>query len=149
MTSDPVNKGYIVWPEPGPRKPDGSWPNNTVDDLPYQENGWYDDGQGGMVIYAVVLESKAGTMVNQWDLCPRATLSHLLFGKKDEIQEGYFLAVVPLAVSSWCWGLYKNGEFHHFFEATSGDLTGEGRIFVRQLETLYGLPVEIVTHIDT
>jgi hypothetical protein len=65
------------------------------------------------------------------------------------VKEGS-LAFVPLGASNYSWRFYTGEDGDSWpFVATREDLTEEGKSLVASLERLYGLPVELVTFIDT
>lgn len=135
MTRPHKSVGWVKWPDPA--------------------KGWCDDGQGGMAVYAVVQYPHWTDYSGEWEpRCPRASLSHHLLYINWTTKEEEILALVPLGASNWCWWHYDNpsDQVHsdcYPFRVTLDDLTVEGQALVKTLETLYGLPVVLATHIDT
>ena len=58
-------------------------------------------------------------------------------------------AIIPIAVSDWCWCFYDGEGGCSPFQARYTDLTPDGVQLVTLLSNLYGRMPEIVTHVDT
>lgn len=145
MKAEPTNTGLVVWPTPGTSPRDSRYPSRPED---YKTAvGWYDDGQGGMVVYAIVSEPTWTPERNPWRMAPTLQCDHFLdlhFGVGDR-----FLAALPLGASDWCWWHHDGEGGCEPFEATYENLSPEGKDLVDSLAKLYCQPVTLVTHIDT
>lgn len=147
MKAEPTNTGLVVWPQPGTSPRDSSYPGRP-------ENhetavGWYDDGQGGMVVYAIVAEPEWTPTRNLWRMAPALSSDHFIDIHYGPSIGNRFLAVLPLGASDWCWWHHDGEGGSEPFEATYEDLTPEGKALVDSLAKLYRQPVVITTHIDT
>lgn len=144
----PNNKGLVVWPAPGPldqRDPDH--PSRALDRD--TATGWFDDGQGGMVVYLAARSPQYQPgPYNEWLRCPVVECDHYL-SVGDDFALGDYLALVPIGVSNWCWWHSDGNGGYYPFEATYADLTPDGQALYELLSRTYEQPVFVVTHIDT
>lgn len=138
------SSGMVLWPPPGAPNPD--WATRT---------GWHDDGQGGMVVYAVFRHpatSGSEGWRDPWARCPRLRADHYLMVDWEWNPDAHspdLLAAIPLGVSSSCWQHYDGCGNTYPWEARREDLTPTGRALVARLEELYQVAATLVTHIDT
>jgi len=119
----------------------------------------HDDGQGGMVVLAVV-----DAFVSP--ATPRKPWRHNPWSRAELIEPNHHgislermepvLACVPLGTSDGCWWRGEpdpkkdcDESPYSPWQCTLEDLTHEGRQLVRTLQELYRRPVRLVTHIDT
>lgn len=119
---------------------------------------WEDSGEGGLVVYFVVVENYDDPFVQcYYESAPTMAYPDVIVsGHRDEVwperrgdslpESGDLLAVVCVAstTASWC-----DPDTGIYFAVTTADLTDHGKQLYNNLQALYGREVLIITLLDT